>query len=205
MEPLNARSKTAASSVDYQPGAGPGLYPRLLGDAWREVHPDVRSLHLDGSQLQARGVFRVRHGTGWLSRLLLPLLRLPAASEAAEVRLTITAIGRGERWHRTFGGRPMVSTQVERVGGTLGERVGLTEIRFQLRAEDGALRYATVGAAVCVGPVVIPLPSCLAPRVDAWETPAANGGTHVKVVISLPGGGLLISYEGAIERVEIPP
>jgi len=83
--------------------------------------------------------------------------------------------------------------------GTLAERFGALEFRFHLRVIDGALTWVQAGVAVMVGPLRIPLPRFVAPRVEARQARIDERGAHIRVRISAPGIGLLMSYEGCVE------
>src|SRR5436190_19155067 len=120
-----------------------GLYPRLLGDSWHSLDDAVRRLHASGPLVHAVGVFRVRRGSNWLARTLARLARLPAAGEAVDIQLLVSAWRSGEKWQRTFAGRPFVTLQSERYDGLLAERLGFVEMRFRLEVVGGALAYRT--------------------------------------------------------------
>ena len=177
------------------------LYPRLLGHAWSNVAESVRHAHHGGS---LTGTFRVQHGPSRLGRLLLRVIRMPRPAESADVRVTVSPIENGERWFRTFDGRPLVTVQHYGRTGLLLEQIGLLEFQYRLRTRDGALEYEQVGVALCAGPGRLPLPSPVAPLVEARETPAGSSGIHVRVKISVPVLGDLISYEGVIRTEESP-
>ncbi|HEX2094057.1 MAG TPA: DUF4166 domain-containing protein [Longimicrobiaceae bacterium] len=181
----------------------PTLYERLAGDAWQEVPEAVRRAHAGEGPLQARGVFRIQHGRGYLARLLARLLRLPSPSAATRVQLHVTPSAHGERWERTFGSRRLVTLQHEAPGSLLGERFGPLELRFQLRPQAGVLSYLQEEAALCFGRSRLVLPPWLAPRVSATEsTTEAARRSRTVVDVSLPLLGLLIRYEGELEVEE---
>jgi hypothetical protein len=183
----------------------PGLYPTLLGESWSNLDEAVRRLHAAGAPLHAVGVFRVRHGTNWVARALAWLARLPAAGEAVDVGLVVTARGGGEEWRRAFAGRPLVSVQYAGANGLLLERMGAVEMRFRLAAVGGALTYETTSAALCVGSWRVPLPRWLRPRVVASEKPVGDGGPiAVAVEVRLPLLGRLVAYEGTLTCVGTP-
>jgi len=56
---------------------------------------------------------------------------------------------------------------------------------FRLKAEGGALAYASEGAALRVSSLRVRLPRLLAPRVEAWER-ADEGGVRVSVCVTAP-------------------
>ncbi|SRR5579872_4337050 len=176
------------------------LYPRLLGPAWEQVAASVRRIHLEQAPVHAVGTFRVQHG-GRLARCLAWLLRLPSAGEGVETHLNVTAHGDGECWHRTFAGRPFVTTQCEHGNGLLAERVGLAEIRFRLEVIGGGLVYRQTGVAVGLGRWRVPLPRWLAPRTAASEMPGDGPeDTTILVELSAPLIGLVISYSGHLRH-----
>ena len=179
----------------------PALYPRLLGPAWLDLHPAIRWLHLtDGV---ATGRVEFRRGRGLAARLTCWALRLPSSAMRLEARLAIARDGESERWARTFGRRLLVTIQRGLPDGTLAERFGALEFRFHLRVAEGALTYIQAGAGVMVGRLRIPLPRWISPRVEAREASAGGRGAYVRVGISAPGFGLVMSYEGSVQ-VERP-
>jgi hypothetical protein len=184
-------------------GSPSGVYPQLLGPGWGQLAESVRRLHGEGTIIRAAGTFRVWHGSNLLTRLLARLTRLPATGKAVEMRLTVTRLKHGEEWRRTFAGRPVVSRQWQRPDGLLAERLGPVEIRFRLAVMGGALNYQTRNVTLCLGPLRIPLPHRLAPRVTAWEKPTADRDRiDVAVETRLPLFGLLLAYKGTVTRAE---
>jgi hypothetical protein len=178
------------------------LYPRLLGAAWEQVDAGVRSIHLDGEPtVHATGVFRICRGTGRLARFLAAVMRLPAACETAATVLNVTGDAERERWERSFGGHFFITTQYERPGNILGESGGPVELRFRLEVVDGSLIYHHVGTALRLGPLRMPLPRWLAPRITADERPDGSPTrTQVRVEVSALLTGLVISYSGIMVR-----
>jgi len=177
------------------------LYPRLLGASWHDLDEAVRQAHYVGKPVRSSGWLQVRHGSGWLARLLVWLLRMPLAGDAVRTRLVVTPQGKRERWQRSFGARFLVTTQWEESGNLLAERMGPLEIYFRLHATNRALVYRQTGAALRLGPWRLDLPSWLAPRVVAQEEPGGHPERiHVAVEIVAPLLGLLISYDGAMVK-----
>jgi len=174
------------------------LYPRLLGPAWLELPPAIRRLHLtDGV---AAGELEFHYGRGWLARLTRWALGLPSSATVLETRLTIAADAESERWVRTFGRWSLVTIQRGLPDGTLAERFGALEVRFHLRVIEGALTYVQAGAWVSVGRLRVALPRWIAPRVEAREACVDGRGPHVQVGILAPLIGLVIAYEGCMQR-----
>jgi hypothetical protein len=180
------------------------LYERLLGEAWGELDEPVRRLHERGTGPCGEGLFAVRRGN-FFARGLARLFGLPSAGEGVRVCLSVTQTedGAAERWHRTFEGRVFDTLQREGTGGLLAERAGPVELLFRLSVEGGALVYTQAGAALRVGPLRVPLPRPLAPRVEARERAADDGeGVLVYVSSGAPLVGPMLSYEGRL-RVNV--
>lgn len=189
--------------MDTIPHSSPGLYPRLLGASWPDLDVAMQCLHGSGETVRAVGVFRVRHGSNSLARMLARLARLPAAGEALDMRLQITMSEEGEEWRRSFAGHPLVSAQTDRADGLLVERMGIAEMWFRLEVVGGTLSYQTVGAALRFGSLQVPLPYWLSPRVAAWEKAVSDmNQIHVSVDLSLPLLGRLIAYDGMLTQLE---
>jgi hypothetical protein len=182
------------------------LYRRILGDAWAGLDQSVRELHPGAEAWRGVGRFTVRHGTGRLARMLARLLKLPPAGEDIPVRLTITRTEGRESWQREFAGQRFVTGQREDKTGLLVEDFGLTDVWYRLEVSDGALVYQQVKSALRVGSWHIRIPGPLFPRIAARESPlAGQRGTHVRVLVTLSLIGLLVSYEGHIEKEETMP
>jgi Domain of unknown function (DUF4166) len=93
------------------------------------------------------------------------------------------------------------------VSGLLAERFGPIEFRFRLSFADHTIHYRQVGVILRLAlPFFpeIPLPRWASPHVSAWETAGASESeTRVKVEVSAPFAGLLISYEGKLRREKV--
>ena len=152
-------------------------------------------------------MFQVSQGSNGLARTLARLARLPAAGNAVDVRLQVTAQEEGEEWRRTFAGRPLVSMQFNRPDGRLNgvmvERMGIVEMRLRLEVVGGALNYQTVSAALRLGSLRIPLPRWLSPYVMARERAVGDmNQIHVSVEVTFPLLGRLIAYDGILTQIE---
>ena len=174
-----------------------GLYASVLGAAWNDLDEAVRRLH--SGDIRATGAFRVVHGSNVFSRLLAWAGRLPAAGENIDLQLVVVANEHSEVWRRSFAGKLLVSTQWKRSDGMLAEAMEPSETGFQLAVVSGALHYQSQSAALRLGPLRIPLPNWLAPRMTAREEPAGSSGqVFVWVEVTLPLLGRLIHYEGTV-------
>jgi hypothetical protein len=187
------------------------LYPRLLGADWASLHPYVQRAHTHPGSGRAQARFVVTRAPGRLLGLLLDLARVPAAADDVQVQLVVVERmgpdGPQERWHRVFGGKPLVTQQAEarnspgRPSGLLGERIGPLEFRFRLLADasDGSLLFDQQGCWLRVGPLALRLPHRLSPAI--WCRESATGNleqTCVFVKVTLPRGGPLFSYRGTV-------
>jgi len=179
------------------------LYRRVLGDSWSRIAEPLRCAHATCPRVRAHGRFRIEHGRHRVARLLARLLRLPRPVESAETRLVVTARDDGEQWQRTFDGRRLETRQYESDASELAERFGMLELRFRLDACGGSLLYVQREAAFVFGPVRVRIPASWAPRVEGREDPVDPRRVKVGVRVILPGGGLLIAYDGIID-VEDP-
>jgi len=178
------------------------LYLDLLGDRWTTLSERVRRLHAPGATVHASGTFCVRRGANWPARLAATLLGLPAECAVVAVHLVVTPGGHREEWRRHFGagGRPFVSTQYAN-NGALIERIGFSEVRFQLDVVAGALHYQSTRVWLRAGFLRLPLPRWLSPRLKASET-ADETGVRVAVEVCAPLLGRLVAYDGLLTDIE---
>lgn len=176
------------------------LYLDLLGDRWDALSERVQRLHTPGATVRASGTFCVCRGANWLARLAATLAGLPAECAVVAVHLVVTPGGNHEEWRRYFGGRPFVSTQYAN-NGSLIERIGLSEVRFQLDVIDGALQYQSTRVWLRAGLLRLPLPRWLSPRLTASEK-ADETGVRVSVEVRVPLLGRLVAYDGLLTEIE---
>ncbi len=171
------------------------LYPELLGEAWASLPRPVRELH-GGPAPGGAGRLRVERARGWLGSCLGALFALPAPGEH-EVTVEIEQGPTGnEVWQRRFGDAPLVTYQ-RREGARLVERLGRVELAFELTASGDALVFEQRGQWLAVGPLRVPLPRWISPRIRAHARGRAHAVfVHVQLVV--PGVGVLLSYEGII-------
>jgi hypothetical protein len=184
--------------------AATALYPRLVGEAWAELDASVQRWHNAARQVQGTGLFTVRHGQTGLARFLVWLLRLPTSGEALATRLVLERHAWGETWSRTFAGRALLTVQYQRGTELLAERLGWLEFWFRLRVIEHTLDFWHTGTAGVLGPIRVPLPRWLAPRITAREWAGLEEGSlQVAARVSLPCIGLLMAYEGCLKREDL--
>jgi len=148
------------------------------------------------------GAFDVRWGEGRLARALARLTGLPRAGGQVPTELEVTPDADGEIWQRRFGSDFLTTRQWEE-NGRLMERAGRFELGFRLEASNAELVFQQTRAWLRLGPARLPLPRWLAPRVRARAGPASGAeGMQVRVEVSLPGVGVLCSYQGSLLRME---
>jgi hypothetical protein len=157
------------------------LYRRILGDAWHALPAPLRAMHECATTQVAAGRADVARGRNPLARLVAFAMRFPASAG-------------GERWTRTFAGQSFVSFQ----SADQGAAAHLLRERFGPLNFDLALVIA--GPKLCF--VVrrwslwgLPLPLCLAPRGDTYET-VIDDRFHFNVEIRHRLVGLIVGYRG---------
>jgi hypothetical protein len=165
------------------------LYVRALGTDFDRLDPLLQAFHRTVPN-QGRGQLAVERSRWLVGRWLATMAGLPQTAERVAVDLNSTAIAGGERWVRSFNGKPLVTTQ-RHWRGLLLESGGPLTFGFRLVVEGGGLRFVQQRTWL----LGIPLPRLLAPRVSAVVTPAA-GGWHIDVRMAAPLIGPVIRYHG---------
>ena len=180
----------------------PSAYSRALGAAEAALAPVIHEVHCQGEHAEVVGRFTVARGGGAVAGLLARCLGLPAAADDVQLRLRITRSGSTETWHRDIGHDTCLRTTQRVVSpGRIEERVGPTAVLLDVRADGGGLRMRQISAAIALGRLRVPLPSRLCPHTTATVAPAADERMKVAVHVTLPRGGVLISYAGVVEQV----
>ncbi|WP_417481166.1 DUF4166 domain-containing protein [Maricaulis sp.] len=174
------------------------LYQRLLGAGWGSLPPVTRALHAPDPVALFEGRADISRGSHPLARLAAGLLRLPQAGIGVPARIMVSRAGEGELLERWYQGRRFATVQGERAG-LLHERFGPLRLGFRLTASPEGIDFHQQRVALWF----IPLPSWLAPRVQARERfePGVNGAEDAHlfdVRLTLPGIGLVIAYRGRL-------
>ncbi len=164
-------------------------YEAVLGEAFASLHAHVRRAHL--SPLRAEGVIDVEHGVGWLARLVIWSIKLPAAGVGQPVRLDVVEDGSDLVWTRRIGAS-ILRTRQRANGARIVERSGLGRITFALAADDGVLRYCQSKIHVAG----LPVPSWASPHVAAVVSPESQGW-HVVVTVTWRSR-ILCRYAGTV-------
>ena len=99
-----------------------------------------------------------------------------------------------------------MTVQYQRGTDLLAERLGCLEFCFRLRVIEQALDFWHTGTACVLGPICVPLPRWVSPRVVAREWAGLGEvSLQVAVRVSLPFIGLLMAYEGCLKREDLAP
>lgn len=159
--------------------------------------PWVLRFHLGDEPVRGAGRFEVHRGQTRLARLLADVMRLPAAGTDVPVRVTVRRAGGDEHWVRTFGVRELASRQTRR-GLVTVERVGPVELRLLITVDGERVRLVQEGAGLRLGRWRIGVPARLAPRVRASAHANGPGAFFVRVDVTAPVAGPLLSYWGTL-------
>jgi hypothetical protein len=165
-------------------------YEAVLGPAFASLHAHVRRAHLP--PLRAEGTIDVEHGSGWLARPIVWLMKLPAAGLRQPVRLEVAEDGSELVWTRRIGGS-ILRTRQRAKGSRIVERSGLGRVSFDLAVKDGALLYRQSSIRVAG----LPMPSSLSPRVEAVVSATAEGW---RVVVTVKWRGRIVCRYGGTIR-----
>ena len=139
----------------------------------------------------------IERGRRGPARWVAGLLGFPPPGENVATLLVVERQGQEQVWSRHFGEHRMISRQRLHRGGQMAERLGAFECRFRLRPTPRGIDYEPVGAALVAGPLRLPLPRLLAPRVTA-TTWADERGMGLDVSISAPLLGRILRYHGFV-------
>lgn len=138
---------------------------------------------------------RVRHGRGWLVRLLNALSGVPRPAERVPLHLEILRSGEREEWRRTFDKKLLTSRQWASEG-LFQEQSGPVRLAMRLWVEQGALWFKTERSWM----LGLPMPRWAGLQVNARATADAAGkGWEVWVESRSPWLGMLFEYTGNIE------
>ena len=178
-------------------------YHAILGEAFDTLHPNVRRAH--EAPLSAKGTFDVVHGTHRVTRILVALMKLPAAGSRVPVALSVV-LGPARtnagpltlRWERRIG-LTSLSTHQHAHRGCLVEENGPGRIVFSLRAANGCLLYEQAALRL----LFLRVPPVLSPRVRARVSPDPEGW-HVDVRVEWHGH-LVCGYGGRMQSSQAAP
>ena len=175
------------------------LYRRVLGEALDRLPATVSALHSHAADHAYVGVATATRGSGPVARLVCALFGFPAAGTDIPVTVGFTVGPDAETWRREFAGKPMSSVQSAGRGdwdGLISERFGALHFGLAPVVDGDRLRLV-VRKWRAFG---VPMPSCLAPGGETWET-EVDGRFAFHVEVTLPLVGHVVTYEGRLEPV----
>jgi hypothetical protein len=179
-------------------GDAPPLYARILGEAWDRLPPPIRDMHDIRKSMTASGHACVERGGSLLARLACTLIGFPKTNSAIPVRVQFDPSNDAETWTRKFGQEQFSSRQFagrKHYEWLLCERFG--PFTFAMAPVlDGARLLLVLRHWTFFG---LALPMWLGPRSEAYET-AEAGRFNFHVAISHPLAGLIVRYDGWLER-----
>jgi hypothetical protein len=196
LDPL--RDLPIRTQMESQRPDTPGLFPRLLGDAWATFPPALRHAHAGTEVVTLTGRAR-GHGAPGLAALVRRLQGMPPAGVHATT-VTIAPDGAAERWTRRFGPRTFgsVITPARDDPWAFEETVAPLTFRFTAAPYPGGFSWAFEGWRL--GP--IPLPRAWAPRTRARTFARADErGQAVyrfRVLVTHPWLGVIFGYAGRL-------
>lgn len=168
------------------------LLKTCLGDEYEKLAPLIQVSHLGRTRLE--GHADIQRGNP-LAQILCLLTGMPRSAKNARFVVEGDHLPEGMRWNRLINGKPM-NSWFALDKGLLVEKLGFIHMSMKLRVEESALIYTIVKTKI----LGIPIPSFLAPRVEAREEQVGNDYVF-QVAVSLPLVGLLIKYAGVLTLV----
>ncbi len=170
------------------------LFQSLLGASFFRLPDTVRALHSTMGYAKYTGRATIVRGRNSIARLCATIAGLPRTATDIATTVEFHADATGETWQRDFGGHLMQS-RLRRHGKQLVVRLGPVQVRFVLRAGDGAIWWEPVGVRLFG---MLPLPVSWFADMHCRER-EHEGRYEFLVQASLPLIGSLIRYEGWLE------
>ena len=196
------RDDLRGASTPLPPDAqGRAVYRPLLGPHLDELPAPLRALH-GRRQVTAVGRFDLGRERGLWPWFLAFTSPLPTHGGQLDMEVSITTSGPYQIWTRRLAGKPMTSAQHGRADGCVAERFGPLEVRLTLDVVDGGIQHESAGFFLCLGPVRIPLPTRLCPRIRARVVAEGDHGVHTHVEMLNSKGRRVMWYGGVVEVVD---
>lgn len=177
----------------------PFIFEQVLGAAYSSLPAKVQAFHKTTEASQWRGQAKVKRGNGMLVNMICACFGFPQTADNVPVNVSILPDDKGEHWIRNFDGKAFSSKQRRGVAKNeflLVESFGVLDFSVALVIEGDRL-YFVPRAWSCFG---IPLPKFLLPKGRSYET-EEDGMFCFNVELAAPIIGLIVSYEGSLERV----
>jgi hypothetical protein len=179
------------------------LYRELLGEQWNHVSPKVKNSHLSGEVLRAQCCLDVVGSPNFLGKIISRIVSFPAPTKGANVHLHIRSSPEGELWERIFPDRNLQSVQSQCPAGYLIDRFGLMAFWFRLETLRGGILHNHMRTYIGLGIFNLRLPMFISPKVVSHEEPDPDEeASRIKVSVSLPMVGHLLTYSGIVRPVK---
>ena len=175
--------------------AAPTLFQQVLRAPFFTLPDALRALHGAHGAGDYAGRVDVVRGRHPLARWCARIAGLPPEMQGAPLRVGFRADAGGETWRRDFNGFPMTS-RLRCRDGLLHERLGPLRFRFRLHIHEHALYWRVAGVRLLW---LLPLPARMFSGVHCRER-EQDGRYAFRVEAALPLVGLLVRYEGWLER-----
>jgi hypothetical protein len=181
------------------------LFPKALrgihtdeGDSYDLLPSEIKAMHNAENILVAQGSADIKRDTSFLAKASARLFGFPKEGRNVPVTVTFMRTEDGETLQRDFGGEIFTTIFYDcPKAGHLIERFGplwfLLECICTRQGIDMYIRKIWLLK-------IIPLPMCIAPRIDATER-VDNGQYRFDVDIRLPMIGRIIHYKGWLSIV----
>lgn len=184
------------------------LFPKLFGPGFADMPPAWQKFHAVDGRRCFHGVADVVRGTGFVSRVVATVLRLPPAGRVP-VKICVETRGAKEYWLRRFGNSAFstclsLAPVNERQNGALRLQEAFGPICFQVLLEvAGAgtarrVNWQLVGWSLCG----VPLPRGLVPKSRTAEFVDEQGRYGFDIDLEMRGFGRLIGYRGWLDVSE---
>jgi hypothetical protein len=143
---------------------------------------------------KAEGFATVEVGKNLFTRLIVQLFGFPKAGQNIPVQVSFKKENNGEKWQRTFAGKPFSSFQSAGTGRSeqlLSEQFGVFNFGLALVVESGKLSFIVRRWSI----FGISLPLALAPIRNSFEY-VENERFCFNVEVKQPLLGLIFHYQG---------
>jgi hypothetical protein len=170
------------------------LYVRYLKERYATLPQAVQALHNFDEEAVYTGECDVERGTNPFCKFVAWMMSLPPQGRGHKLKVHFKRGGGGEHWIRHFGDKTFYSKQWDE-DETLYEQVNITTLAFDIDVSEERLslklkQVYTLG---------LPVGWLFKPSVIAEER-EENGKFRVNVEVHLPLFGLLVKYNGWLEK-----
>jgi len=184
-------------SDTYQP-----IFLELLGEKLNQLPVTVRSFHTSLDSQKWSGQAKITRGTNLFTQWVALIFNFPKASDSVRVSVHLDLQKKNgkivEKWQRNFAGKTftsLLSLGKGRYSGLMEERFGLVKVYLAMLVRDKKLYFQPERWSF----MKIPLPKFLLPEGESYET-EIDGRFHFDVKLALPYFGLIVAYQGWLEK-----